>query len=79
MIALILLVTVAWKIAIPPDDDSDLKAHLVQFFERHHFDAVVSEEIVNYMRIIEANAASCQLRIARLTRWIEPRSHSKSC
>jgi hypothetical protein len=67
LIALILLVTVAWKIAIPPDDDSDLKVHLVEFFERHHFDVVVSDEIVNYMPIIEANATSCQLRIARLT------------
>ena len=66
-IAFILLVAVAWKIAIPPDDENDLGGRLVEFFERHHFDVVVSDKIVNYMPIIEANAASCQLRIARLT------------
>ena len=62
-----LLVAVAWKIAIPPDDENNLRDHLVEFFERHHFDVVVSDKIVNYMPIIEANTASCQLRIARLT------------
>ena len=67
-LALILLVSVAWKIAIPTaDDENDLRDHLVGFFERNHFDVVVSDEIVNYMPIIEANAASCQIRIARLT------------
>lgn len=59
--------TVAWKIAILPDDENSLRDHLVEFFERHHFDVVVSDNIVNYMPIIEANTASCQLRIARLT------------
>jgi hypothetical protein len=65
-IALILLVAVAWKIAIPSDDDNDLRDHLVEFFERHHFDVVVKDDM-NIMPIIEANAGSCQLRIARFT------------
>jgi hypothetical protein len=62
----LLSVSIAWKIAIPPDDENDLKDHLIEFLQRNRFEVTASERMVNYMPIIEANTASCQLTIARL-------------
>jgi hypothetical protein len=66
-IALVLLLTIGWKVAMPPDTQSYLKDDLVRFFERNHFDVVVTDEIVNDTPIIRATTASCQLHVARLT------------
>ena len=62
-----LLLTVVWKIAIRPDDQNYLKEDLIKFFERNHFNVVVTDEVVNFTPIIRATTASCQLQIARLT------------
>jgi hypothetical protein len=66
-IAVLLLLTIGWKISVRPDDQNYLKEDLVKFFERHHFDVVVTDELVNYMPIIRATTTSCHLQIARLT------------
>ena len=66
-IAVVLLLTVGWKVAIQPDDPNYLKEDLVKFFERNHFSVVVTDEMVNYTPIIRASTPSCDLQIARLT------------
>jgi hypothetical protein len=66
-VGITLLLSIGWKIAIPPDDQNDLKEALVEFFESNHFNVVVTEQVVNYTPIIQANTASCHLQIARLT------------
>ena len=66
-IAVVLLLTIGWKIAIQPDNQDYLAEDLIKFFERNHFDVVVTDEIVNYMPIIRVTSASCDLQIARLT------------
>jgi hypothetical protein len=66
-VGIILLVSIAWKIAIPTEDPSDLKGSVVRFFERNHFDVAVSERMVNHIPVIQANTSSCHLQIARLT------------
>ncbi len=66
-IAVILLVALGWKIAIRPDDPNYLKEDLIKFLERNHFSVVVTDEMVNYMPIMQATTASCHLQIARLT------------
>ena len=66
-IAAVLLLTVGWKSAIQPDTQDYLREKLVKFFERNHFDVVVTDEIVNDVPIIRATSASCDLQIARLT------------
>ena len=62
-----LLLTIGWKIATQPDNQDYLKEHLIKFFERNHFNVVVTDEIVNYTPIIRATTSSCRLQIARLT------------
>jgi hypothetical protein len=64
-IAVVLLLSIGWKIAIPPENAGNLEKHLVNFFERNHFDVVVTDDAT--MRIIQATTASCRLQIARLT------------
>jgi hypothetical protein len=67
-IAGVLLLTIGWKIVIQPDDQYHPKEDLIKFFERNHFNVVVTDEVVNvYTPIIRATTASCDLRIARLT------------
>jgi hypothetical protein len=66
-IAVVLLLTIGWKIAIRPDSQDYLTENLVKFFERNHFEVAVTDEMVNYMPIIRVTSASCDLQIARLT------------
>lgn len=61
-----LLLTLSWKFAIQPDDESYLKDDLVKFLERNHFNAIVTDEIVIDTPIIQATTASCHLQVARL-------------
>jgi hypothetical protein len=66
-IAVALSLSIGWKIAIQPDNLDYLKEDMVKFFERNHFDVVVTDEMVNYMLIIRAIKESCRLQVARLT------------
>jgi hypothetical protein len=66
-IAVVLLLNIGWKIAIPPDNPSYLKEDLIKFLERNHFHVVVTDEIVNDTPVIRATGSSCQLQVARLT------------
>jgi len=59
-----LLLTMGWRIAFQPDNQIYLKEDLIKFFERNHFNVVVTDEITT--PIIRATKASCHLEIARL-------------
>jgi hypothetical protein len=62
--ALLLFLSVAWKLAIPPENSNDLKDELIKFFERNHFSVAVID--ANYTQTIHASMPSCRLRIAEL-------------
>jgi hypothetical protein len=66
-IAGVLLLTVGWKISVQPDDTNKLREDLIKFLERNHFAVVLTDEMVNFMPIVRATAASCDMRIGRLT------------
>ena len=57
--------SIAWKIAISPDNQNDLKEDLVKFLERNHFNVIVTD--VAPIPIIEATTASCRLQVAKLS------------
>ena len=67
LIAVLLLLSVGWKAAIPPEKADYPEKHLVDFLERNHFDVVVTGETTNYTPIIRATTASCRLQVASLT------------
>jgi hypothetical protein len=62
----VLLLSIAWKISVPSEAQSDWTDSVVKFLERNHFDVVVSKQMVNYVPIIQASTASCRLQIARI-------------
>jgi hypothetical protein len=64
-LAIVFLLSVAWKIAIPAINDSDLNDGLVEFLKRNNFDIAATEQRAG-VTIIQANTASCRLRIAVL-------------
>jgi hypothetical protein len=59
-IAILVPLTLAWKIAIPPYNPDDLKEP-VEFFVRNGFNVVVTDELV-----IHATTDSCRLLVATL-------------
>jgi hypothetical protein len=71
-IAVLIFLTIGWKIAIPPDDASDLDGDLIAFFKRNNFSIALADRIVNpdvgttNVPIIEANRDSCTLLVAAL-------------
>lgn len=65
LIASLLLLSIAWKIAAPINEYNVLpKNALIDFFERAHF--VVTEQIVYGVPMILAKADSCQLQVTTL-------------
>jgi len=65
-LVIVFLLSVAWKIAFPSINYNDFRNDLTDFLERHYSDLVVTEQRVNPFSIIEANTASCRLRIVRI-------------
>jgi hypothetical protein len=66
-VAVLIPLTLAWKIAIPPFNPDLLERELVEFFERNGFNVVVTDQLVNYVPVIQANTDLCRLLVARLT------------
>ena len=71
-IAVFILLTVGWKIAIPSDDAVDLRDDLSTFLGRNNFSVVFADRIVNpdtgetNVPIIKAKSGSCTLLVAAL-------------
>ena len=55
-IALLLPLTLGWKLTVRPDDPSELIDSLVEFFARHHFDILVTEDSMGQSPAIQATA-----------------------
>lgn len=73
VIAMLILLTLGWKIAIPPGEASDLTGDLIAFFKRNSFSVALADRIINPdtgttdVPIIQANRDSCSLLVAALT------------
>ena len=64
LLTVALAASLAWKIAVATERQTDWRNGLAVFFERNHFDAVVTEQ--QDVSIIKANKASCRVQIAKL-------------
>jgi hypothetical protein len=63
LVALLLPMTLAWKLGVGPEDPNALKEKIVQFLVRHQFDVVISEEIVEDMPAIRASSEGCRMLV----------------
>jgi hypothetical protein len=66
MLAIALVLRVAWKTAISSGVGNDDKEYLVDFLKRNHFEVSPIEQIVNDVSMIRAQTASCNLKIVQL-------------
>jgi hypothetical protein len=66
MLAIALVLSVAWKTTIRSGAENDDKEHLVDFLKRNHFEVLPVEQIVNDVSMIRAQTASCSLKIVQL-------------
>jgi hypothetical protein len=66
LLTVALVASIAWKIAVATEHQTDWRNGLVEFFERNHFNVVVTEQQGTNVPIIQANRDSCRLQIAQL-------------
>jgi hypothetical protein len=66
LLTVALVASIAWKIAVATEQKTDGRNDLVVFFERNHFNVVVTEQQGTNVSIIQASKASCRLQIAKL-------------
>ena len=59
--------TIAWKVAVKPENPADVQNAIVEFLTKHNFAVTVADENMEYMGIIRATSPSCQLRVARIS------------
>jgi hypothetical protein len=64
LLSVVVLLSIAWKIAITSDRQRGLNDGLVEFLTRNHFDVFVADQ--SGVPLIQAKTASCSLQIARL-------------
>jgi hypothetical protein len=62
----VLLLTIGWKVTVQPDSENYVIEDLAEFFQRHHFDVVVDDDVVKNTPILRATTSSCNLQVAQL-------------
>jgi hypothetical protein len=66
-IAILLPLSIAWKLAIKPDNPIATQAAIVDFLLNQQFDASVTSETMVFTPIIKATSDSCRLRLATIS------------
>jgi hypothetical protein len=64
---MMLPLTIAWKVAVKPENPVEVQNAIVEFLTEQQFDVSVTDESMEYMSIISARSPSCQLRVARIS------------
>ena len=67
-ILILLPLTIAWKLAVKPENPIEIEDAIVEFLANQKFNVTVTKEAMYYMMpIIEASSASCSLRVMRVS------------
>jgi hypothetical protein len=64
-VALLLPVTLAWKLTVGLEDSTELKAEIAKFLVQHQFDVAITEDIVEDMPAIRASREACRMVILK--------------
>ena len=67
LIVLLLPLTLGWKLTVRADDASELSGNLVEFFARHHFGVIVTEDDMGQSPIIQATASACRVLAGKIS------------
>ena len=66
-ILILLPLTIAWKLAVKPENPIEIQDAIVEFLANQKFDVTVTQDTMNNMPIVEASSASCSLRVMRVS------------
>ena len=67
LVALVLPLSLAWKLTVGHDDPSELASEIVKFLSHQAFDDVVLTEMtVDSMPIVRATSGSCRVLVAKV-------------
>ena len=76
-IAVLLPLSLGLKLAVYPEDPSELNNSLIEFFARHHFDALATEDDMGQSPVILATTGACRLLAGKISSdgdtWQMPR------
>ena len=67
LLALLLPLTLVWKLTAAPDASLELKDKLVDFLGNHRFDVVVLEEWMDTMPVIRATTGTCRMLVMKIS------------
>jgi hypothetical protein len=69
LIAVLLPLTLGWKLTVHPDDPTELNDSLIEFFARHHFEVLVTEDGMGLWQspVIQATASACRLLAGKIS------------
>jgi hypothetical protein len=67
LIALLLPLTLVWKVTAAPDASLELKDNLVEFLVHHQFEVVVLEESMDTMPVIRATTGTCGMLVMKIS------------
>ena len=65
-IVLLLPLTLAWKFAVGPEVPDDLEFEIIKFLRNQHLEVISTNEMVNYLSIIQATSGSCRMLVAKI-------------
>jgi hypothetical protein len=66
-LALLLPLTLGWKLASKPDDPSEVKNFIVEFLAQQQFNVIVTKEAILDIHVIEASSGSCRLLVGNIS------------
>jgi hypothetical protein len=66
-VIVLLPLTIGWKLAGKPENPAEIQNSIVEFLTKQQFDVGVTDEMMEYMGIINARSRLCQLRVARVS------------
>jgi hypothetical protein len=66
-IALLLPLTLGWKVTVRPDNPRELNDSLLEFLARHQFDVIVTEDNMGQSPAVEATAGACRMLVGKIS------------
>jgi hypothetical protein len=66
LIAVLLPLSLGWKITVHPEDPSELNHSLIEFFARHQFNTVVMDDNLDPAPVIRATTDGCRIFVVEV-------------
>jgi hypothetical protein len=65
--AILIPLTMAWKLAVSPEDIQELQSELFDFLSHQGFSVTIGEQTIDGMPVLRANAGECSMLVAKVS------------